>query len=389
MKLPALIRLRGLTSLRGTAAILYKEVIHLRRDPLTLIVMFAIPAFQLLIFGYTVDMQVRNVPTIVWDRDQTSESRKFTALLDATSTLRTNPPDTDEPIDSAFFEHEMKAGRAMVMVEIPPGFAAKLQAGRRAEVQVRIDGSNSTVATQALGAIEGVGFNWNIATLQATAPPGRRVPLVVVKPTTRFNPDMRSANFFVPGLLGIIMQVVTVFLTAASIVREREKGTLEQLMVTPVSRGALMIGKLLPYAVIGFVETALVVLIMVAVFEVPINGDVFLLAGLSLCFLFPALGLGILISTFARNSLQAMFGAMMTMLPSIMLSGFIFPRESMPWLMNFLGWTVPVTYYIEILRGIILRSAGLAELYDEAIILVMFGVFFLTVAAGRFQKRIA
>ena len=382
-------RLPALFSMRGTGAVLYKEVIHLRRDPLTLIVMFMIPAFQLLIFGYTVDMQVRDVPTMVWDRDQSHESRQFLAELAATGVLHTFGPDTSDPVDAAYFEQEMRAGRVQVVVDIPPGFSEQLQAGKNAQVLILIDGSNSTVANQAMAAVTGVGFNWNVAALRGAVPPSSSVPQIEVRPTMRFNPDMRSANFFVPGLLGIIMQVITVFLTAASIVREREKGTLEQLMVTPVSRGAIMIGKLLPYAVIGFVETALVVLIMVGVFQVPINGDIFLLAALSLCFLFPALGLGILISTFARNNMQAMFGAMMTMLPAIMLSGFIFPRESMPWIMHALGWAVPVTYYVEILRGIILRDAHLPELYDEAIILLMFGVFFISVAAGRFQKRVA
>lgn len=372
---------------RGLGAVLYKETIHLRRDPVTLVVMFLIPAIQLLIFGYTIEMQVRDVPTVVWDRDHSDESRLFAMRVQATGTIAL----IDDPtiVDFESLEAAMRDGRANVAVEIPPDFSANLHAGKRADVLVLIDGSDSNKATQAMAAINSVALAWNNAILVRHANHhGVPIPQIDPRPITRYNPDMESANFFVPGLVGIILQIVTVFLTAASIVRERERGTLEQLLVTPVTRGAIILGKLLPYAVIGFVETILVLAIMVTIFAVPIAGDVGLLLALSVCFLFPALGLGIMISTVARNTVQAMFGAMLIMLPSILLSGFVFPRESMPTPMFLLGYLIPVTYYLEILRGIVLRGAGITELFDEAVILLAFGAVLLTVASARFKKRL-
>ncbi len=199
---------------------------------------------------------------------------------------------------------------------------------------------------------------------------------------------MRSANFMVPGLLGVIMQLVTVMLTALAIVREKENGTLEQLLVTPVSRLGLMVGKLIPYAVIGVVETAMVLFVMWAVFAVPINGSLLLLWGLVPIFLFAGLGLGLLISTFARNQPQAFQLSFLVILPSVLLSGFFFPRESMPRVIYPITAIIPVTYFLEILRGIILRGAGWSELWRQSLILLGMGVGILCVAAARFQKRL-
>jgi ABC transporter DrrB family efflux protein len=209
-----------------------------------------------------------------------------------------------------------------------------------------------------------------------------------VRPRLLFNPNLESANFFVPGLIGILLQLVTVFLTAFAIVRERERGTLEQLLVTPVSKGGLILGKLLPYTVMGFGQTVLVLLLMVYLFRVPIHGSVTLLLFLSLLFLVPALGIGIVVSTFARNQGEAMQASIMFMLPSILLSGFIFPRDSMPLIIYFISWFIPATYYLEILRGIILRGAGLAALWDEALVLAGFGLFFMALSALRFKKHL-
>jgi len=190
------------------------------------------------------------------------------------------------------------------------------------------------------------------------------------------------------SLIGVILQLVTVFLTAFSIVRERERGTMEQLLVTPVSKEGLILGKLLPYCAIGFMQTGLVLLVMVVLFGVPIHGSVSLLLLLSGIFLIPALGMGIVISTFASNQGEAMQMAVMVMLPSILLSGFVFPRESMPSVIYLLSFLIPATYYIEILRGIILRGAGWSALWDEALVLLAFGVLFMVLSAIRFKKRL-
>ena len=214
-----------------------------------------------------------------------------------------------------------------------------------------------------------------------------RLP-VDIRPRTLFNPDMRSANFFVPGLVGVIMQIVTVLLTALSIIREKENGTLEQLLVTPVGRLGLMLGKLVPYGVLGVVETALVLFVMWSVFGVPINGSLLLLWALIPIFLFTGLGLGLLISTIAQSQPQAFQISFLVIMPSILLSGFVFPRDSMPAPIYPVTCIIPVTYFLEILRGIIIRGAGWPELWPQALILAGMGITIITIATARFQKRL-
>jgi ABC transporter DrrB family efflux protein len=204
-----------------------------------------------------------------------------------------------------------------------------------------------------------------------------------------FNPDMKTATFMVPGLVGIVMQLVTMFLTAFAVVREKETGTLEQLMVTPVSRLGLMLGKLVPYAVVGAFETVLVLLLMRYLFGVTISGSILLLAAFSVVFLFTALGLGLFVSTVADTQVQAMQFAFVIMLPSVLLSGFIFPIEAMPLLIRGIAQVIPVTYFIRILRGIILRGAGFDDLWLDALKLAVIGVLMLLISARRFRKTIA
>ncbi|MBM3290873.1 MAG: ABC transporter permease, partial [Candidatus Hydrogenedentes bacterium] len=216
--------------------------------------------------------------------------------------------------------------------------------------------------------------------------PGQAQP-IATRPRVLFNPDMKTANFMVPGLIGIVLQVVTMFLTAFAVVREKENGTLEQLMVTPVSRLGLLVGKLTPYAFIGAFEVGMVVLLMRFLFQVPIAGSMLLLAGFSLLFLFTSLGIGLMISTIAANQVQAMQIAFLVMLPSVLLSGFMFPQESMPLPIYVIGQALPVTYFIRILRGIILRDAGFMQLWPQGIGLIVIGGFLLTVSASRFRKR--
>jgi len=199
---------------------------------------------------------------------------------------------------------------------------------------------------------------------------------------------MRSPNFFVPGVIGLVLQIATMFAPSMSLVRERERGTLEQLLVTPVSKGGLIVGKLLPYTAIGFGQTVLVLLLMVFLFGVPIHGSVALLLFLSMVFLVSALGMGIVISTFAGNQSEAMQMSLMTLLPAFLLSGFVFPRESMPLLIYLISFLIPATYYLEILRGIILRGAGIVALWDEALVLGAFGLFFMTLSVVRFKKHL-
>ena len=364
---------------RGLWPVMRKEVIHIRRDPATRFI-FAIPLLELLLFGYAIEMDVKNISTVVFNLDQQKESRELIKEFESTRYFRvTGQVYSDRELESAIV-----SGRAKVGIKIPPDYSNRLVNGRQATVQVLIDGSDSTSALRLLQASQTLGFLKSLKKGGLTTD----IAAVDVRPRLLFNPNLESANFFVPGLIGVILQLVTVFLTAFSIVRERERGTMEQLLVTPVSKEGLILGKLLPYCAIGFMQTGLVLLVMALLFGVPIHGSVGLLLLLSGVFLIPALGMGIVISTFARNQGEAMQMAMMVMLPSILLSGFVFPRESMPFIIYLLTFLIPATYYLEILRGIILRGAGWTALWDEAFILLSFGVLFMILSALRFKKRL-
>jgi ABC-type multidrug transport system permease subunit len=364
---------------RGLWAILGKEIIHIKRDPATRFVL-AIPVIELLVFGYAIDTDVKHVPTVVLDLNRDAESRQLVKEFTNTRYFKLiREVHSDQELQSTIV-----SGQAKVGIKIPPDYSANLVNGRQAQVQVIIDGSESTTALQVLNTSQQLGFLKSLA-IEGISPAQFRID---VRPRLLFNPNLESANFFVPGLIGILLQLVTVFLTAFAIVRERERGTLEQLLVTPVSKGGLILGKLLPYTVMGFGQTVLVLLLMVYLFRVPIHGSVTLLLFLSALFLVPALGIGIVVSTFARNQGEAMQASIMFMLPSILLSGFIFPRDSMPLIIYFISWFIPATYYLEILRGIILRGAGLAALWDEALVLAGFGILFMALSALRFKKHL-
>jgi ABC-type multidrug transport system permease subunit len=364
---------------RGLWAILKKEIIHIKRDPATRFVL-AIPLIELLIFGYAIDTDVKYVNTVVFDLNRDAESRQLVKEFENTRSFKiVGEVHSDRELQSAIV-----SGRAKVGIKIPPDYSANLVNGRQAQVQVVIDGSESTTALQALNSSQQLGFLKSLA-IEGISPAEFKVD---IRPRLLFNPNLESANFFVPGLIGIILQLVTVFLTAFAIVRERERGTLEQLLVTPVSKGGLILGKLLPYTVIGFGQTVVVLLLMVFLFRVPVSGSVTLLLILSLLFLIPALGIGIVISTFAKNQGEAMQMSLMSMLPSFLLSGFVFPRESMPLIIYLISFFIPATYYLEILRGIILRGAGIAALWDEALVLAAFGALFMALSALRFKKHL-
>jgi ABC transporter DrrB family efflux protein len=278
----------------------------------------------------------------------------------------------------------MVDGRVHVGIEIPPDYSDRLSRGDGAQVLVLVDGSDSQVAFRAQSTALSLGLNLSISRVGRIADK----PPIDIRTRTLFNPDMKSANFMVPGLVGVIMQAVTMMLTALSIVREKENGTLEQLLVTPVGRLGLMLGKLVPYAVLGAIETATVLFVMWAAFGVPVQGSLLLLWALVPIFLFTGLGLGLLISTFAQNQAQAFQVSILVVMPSLLLSGFFFPRESVPRLIYPITTVIPVTYFLEILRGIIIRGAGWSELWRQSLILGVIGVAVIAVATLRFQKRL-
>lgn len=369
---------------RGLKSIIYKEGIHVLRDRATLFLMLVIPGFQLTIFGYAIDLDVKHIPTAVYNLDGREESR---AIVDAFLNTGTFDLVGTASSDSDLLGWIVK-GKAQVGIKIPPDYTDNLLLGRDATVQVLIDGSNSTVAMQALNVSNAIALRRSMTVVSNMV--GNRSTLPVeTRPRILFNPDMKTANFMVPGLVGIVMQLVTMLLTAFAVVREKENGTLEQLMVTPVSRFGLMFGKLIPYALIGSIETTIVLCLMRFLFGVSISGSVLLLAGFAFVFLFTALGLGLLISTFAQNQVQAVQLAFFVVLPSVLLSGFVFPQESMPYPIYLVGQTIPATYFIRILRGIILRGATFYDLWRSGAILAGMGVIVFTVSTLRFHKTVS
>lgn len=368
---------------RGLTSIVYKETIHVFRDPKTLVLMLLVPSIQLTVFGYAIDLDIKHIATAVYNLDGRQQSRD---LIDAftnagTFTLKEMPQS-----DAALLQ-SIVAGRVQVGIKIPPDYTDRLLAGRTTAVQVLVDGSNSNVAMQALNVSNAIMLRRSLAVIGSGM--GMSQVPIEARPRVLFNPDIKTANFMVPGLAGLVMQLVTMILTAFAIVREKENGTLEQLMVTPVSRLGLMMGKLVPFFVIGALETTLVLCLMRFLFSVPIEGSIGLLALFSAPFLFTALGFGLLVSIFSTTQIQAVQVAFLIILPSVLLSGFVFPQETMPTPIYVLAQGIPLTYYIRILRGIIIRGAGFNELWPQAAVLVGMGVLLLTVSAMRFRKTLS
>jgi drug efflux transport system permease protein len=365
---------------RGFGAIFYKEVLHVRRDFSTLFFSLIIPLLQMLLLGFAIDTNIRQINTVVFDADGRRESRELLDRLKNSDTfhiIRYVQNDTD-------LNDMIVSGRARVGIKIPVDYSDRLLHQMSAQVLVLIDGSDSTVAGQAINVTTAIGLDESLRRVVQD----RSAFAVDMRPKILFNPDSRSPNFFLPGLTAILLLNVTTFLTAFSIVREKQGGTLEQLFVTPVRPMGLLLGKLLPYLGIGFFELTLILTFMRFVFSVPIHGNVFLLALLSLPYLFVSLSLGILISSKANSQAEAMQLAFLTVLPSVFFSGYIFPRETIPAILYPISYLVPATYFINITRGIILRGAGLQQLWTDGLALLVIGVFLLIIAARRFQKKV-
>jgi ABC-2 type transport system permease protein len=362
---------------RGLVPVCRKEFLHIVRDPGTLVFALALPILQLFLFGFAVDTNIRQVATVVLDQSQTQESRRLLESFAGSDVfaLRSYVTSPD-----AMYE-AIRSGKARVGIRIPYDYARRLQDGTGATVLVLVDGSDSTVAAQAISTATGVALQESLVRVL----PDGTMP-VEVRPSVLYNPATRSANFFVPGLVAILLQVMTILLIALSLVRERERGTLEQLEMTPVAPLGLMVGKMIPYGVLAFGELCAILAVMRVVFLVPVHGNVLLLLALSLPFLLTVLGLGLMISTKAKTQAEAFQLSMGTILPSVFLSGYIFLIENMPLPFQWISHLIPATYYIRILRGIVLRGAGMADLWREAVILTVMGCAAILLAARMFVK---
>ena len=374
---------------RGFIAVCYKEALHMRRDSMAIVFALVVPVFEMIILGAAIDTNVRQVPTVVYDQSGTMEGRTTNGTGDSRALIdRFRNSDTFSVYKYVHSDHELNeemiAGRARVGIKIPYDFDRKLVRSDSAQVMVMVDGSDSTVAGQAVNVSTSIGLDESLRRVLSN---GQQMP-VDIRPKMMFNPDSRSPNFFLPGLMPVLLLMVSVTLTAFSIVREKERGTLEQLLVTPVRPLGLMMGKIMPYFALSMVETGVILAFMRFAFQVPIHGSLLLLILLSTCYLFVNLATGMLISTKASSQAEAMQLATMTLLPSIFLSGYIFPVDNMPLVFQALSKVIPATYMMEISRGVILRSAGLPELWMKALILFATGVAVLLIAADRFQKMI-
>jgi ABC-2 type transport system permease protein len=359
-----------------------KEFIQMRRDRLTLGIMTAVPVIQLLLFGFAIQTDVRHIPTVVFDESRTPTSRDAIAAFENTGNFHiVAHVDGRDELDGWIARGDAQAG-----IVIPHDFPRDLARGTTATIQVVVDASDPLSSQAALAAAAGVAQIRNLAILSAAAKRSELPLETRVRP--RYNPGLRSPNYIVPGLVGVILTITMVLVTAMAIVRERERGTLEQLIVTPITKPELMLGKIAPYVGVGLVQMTTVLLLGRFVFDVPLTGNVLLLYAIALLFVVASLGLGLFVSTLVKTQQQAMQAAFFFVLPNILLSGFMFPRQAMPELFQWIGALLPLTHFLKVLRGILLKGVGVPELWREMLILLAFATLLIAVSVRRFQKTL-
>jgi len=369
-------------------SLIRKEFIQILRDPRTLILVLVIPIMQLFLLGYAATNDVRNVSMAVYDQDHGPAAR---ALLDAYRAA-----DYFKLAYEVGSEDELRtlidSNIARVGLIIPPDYSQQLKSNGSAQVAFILDGSDPTVASTALSGAQLIGQQHATQLLtERMVRQGRaaafQLPLEV-RTQVWYNPDLISAYFMIPGVIGMILFALTSILTATAVVRERERGTIEQLMVTPIRPWELVVGKILPYVVLAFLNLLEVLAIGHWWFKVPVRGDLGLILLLSALFLLTSLGIGLLASTFANTQQEAMLTVWMTLLPSIFLSGFFFPLEAMPKVLQWLSYVMPLRYYLAIIRTLLLKDVGVSALKGEIIALAIFGLALMTIASLRFRKRL-
>ncbi len=368
-------------------SIIRKEFIQIVRDPRTLMLIIIMPILQLFLLGYAATTDINNISLAVWDQSKTPESR---ALLEAFRsadyfTISYAVGSQDE------YRSLIERGRARAALIIPPDYAEHLSQGD-AQVSIVLDGSDATVGGTALSAARLIGqaYATNVL-LQQAALSGRAVSLIPpldVRTQVWYNPDLISAYFNIPGVIGMILSFITALLTATAVVRERERGTIEQLIVTPIRSWELVTGKVLPYVILAFVDVIEVLIIGHWWFGVPIRGDLALILILSGLFALSSLGIGLFASTIANTQQEAVLTVMMTILPSIFLSGFFFPIDAMPEFLQVVSYIVPLRYYLVIIRALMLKGVGAGALVNEIVALSLFALFITGAAAARFRKRL-
>lgn len=363
---------------------LWKEFIQLRRDRLTFAMMTGLPAIQLVLFGYAIQTDVRRLPTVVVDESRSSDSRALIAALANTDNFRilTRVADREEARDW------IERGTARVALVIPPDFARAVRRRETATAQLLIDAADPQSSAAALSGAQLVAQARGAQLLAERLPASRGAPPLEIRVRPWYNPAQRSATFIVPGIIGILLTITMTLITSTAIVRERERGTLEQLIVTPIGKTSLMLGKLTPFVLVGYVQMTVVLLLGRVFFRIPIEGSLLVLYAMALVFIIASLGVGLLISTVARSQVQAMQLSFFFMLPNILLSGYIFPRAAMPVPAQWIGAALPLTWFLEILRGVLLKGIGPRWLWDEVAIMALSALLLLVVAVRRFHKTL-
>ncbi len=369
-------------------ALIRKEFIQIIRDPRTLALTFAMPVIQLFLLGYAATNDVRNIALAVFDQDRSPASRELLDAYRAADYFR-----IDFDVDSEIEIRQLiDSGAARAGMVIPPDYSEQIAAGHTARVAFVIDGSDPTLAGTALSAATLIGQAQStdiaVERLSRQGQLAAMDPAIEVRTQVWYNPDLVSAYYMIPALIGMILQFLTTILTSTAIVRERERGTIEQLIITPIRSWELMIGKLAPYVIVAFIDTIEILIAGILIFGVPINGSLPLLLLLSGLFLVSTLGIGLLISTISNTQQEAMLTSIFTMLPSIFLSGFFFPLAAMPQFLQWISYAIPLRYFLIVVRGIVLKGVGASALLPEIIALSVFAFIVMGVAAKRFHKRL-
>ena len=371
--------------MRRTRFLIWKEMIELGRDPRLLFIVIVAPILQLFLLAYAASTDIREVPVLIVDADRSAASRDVVARFAAAPTFTiaavvSSPNEIDEYLDD---------GRAWLAVTIPRGFGDGLHGAAAQTIQIIADGSDANSAGVAVGYASNLLAQYGARLVSRHGQAGA-TPLIDPRIRVWFNPQLESRQFMIPGVIALLLLVVTTNLSSMGIVREKEVGTLEQLNVTPLSRSELILGKLLPYALIGMVEVGLVVSVAMFWFEVPMRGSVLLLLAMSAVYLLTTLGLGLFVSTISATQQQAMMTTtFFFLIPMVFLSGFVFPIENMPVVIQWLTYVIPLRYFLVVVRAIFLKGVGLETFWPEALALAGWGVAILALAIIRSSKRLA
>jgi ABC-2 type transport system permease protein len=368
-------------------AIAWKELVQLRRDRLTFGMMVGLPVMQLLLFGYAINTDVRHMPTLIYDQDQSAESRDLTQRMVVTGFY--DVVGYVHNYDEIIFA--LRRGSAKVALVVPADFGRDIRGGRPARAQLVVDGSDPQTVASAINTAASLtaarALELSALALSSSGQLARAQPLTL-EPTTWYNPELKTAIFVVPGLVGVILTMTMIMFTSMAVVRERERGTLEQLIVSPVGRIELVVGKILPYIAIGYVQMSLILGVGRAIFRVPLHGSLVLLYLLSSAFIAACLALGLFFSTVAKTQQQAMQMSFFFLLPNILLSGFVFPFEGMPRFAQLLSQGLPLTHFLRIVRGITLKGASFADVQSEFYQIVIILTVLVVLASTRFSKKL-